>query len=467
MTNFDLVVIGSGEAGKYLAWTMARHGWRVALVERRMIGGSCPNVACLPSKNVIQSAKVASLISRASEFGLRIGAATTDMGLVFRRKQNMVESLRELNHNNFIRAGVDLILGTARLLSGDTVAVELNDGGESILAAPRMVLSTGSHSVIPDLPGLRNARPMTHIEALDLQRLPESVVVIGGGYIALELAQALRRFGSRVTIVEQNDRLAHREDEDVSAALLALFQDEGCEVLLNSAVVRVEGVSGHGVHFEIRTPTGLLTLDATDVLVATGRVPNTVGLGLEEVGVRADDRGYILVDEHLATTAPGIWAVGDCAGTPQFTHAAYDDFRVVRDGFLGNQRSTRGRLIPSCMFTDPEVVRIGFDETRAKHAGVPYRLFTLPSASILRTRTISEERGFLKMLVASDSDEILGFTAVAAEASELLAAVQTAMLGRVPYTLLRDGIFSHPSMSEGLVFLLSSEPKAISVSGSS
>ena len=459
MTTFDLVVIGSGEGGKYLAWTMARTGWRVALVEREMIGGSCPNVACMPSKNVIHSAKVASLIARAGEFGLQTGPSTTDMGQVFRRKRAMVETLQELNYGNFVRSGVDLILGSAQLLSGNRVAVKLNEGDESILSAPRIVLSVGSRSTIPDIPGLRVAQPMTHIEALNLQRLPESVAVVGGGYIALEFAQALRRFGSRVTIIERKDRLASNEDEDVSAALLALFQDDGCDVLLNSAVLRAEGTSGSSVRIDIETPVGSRTIEATDILVAAGRVPNTTNLGLEEAGVRLDDSGYIAVDEHLATTASGIWAVGDCAGTPMFTHAAYDDFRVVRDGFLGRQRSTRGRLIPSCMFTDPEVVRIGLDESQAKRAGISYRLFKLPSASVLRTRTISEQRGFLKMLVATESDEILGFTAFAAEASEMLAAVQTAMLGRLPYTMLRDGIFTHPTMSEGFVFLLSSEPK--------
>jgi len=463
MKIFDLVVIGSGEGGKYTAWNMAHRGWRVALVERELIGGSCPNVACMPSKNVIHSAKVASLISRAGEFGLQIGPTSVDMQRVFRRKQDMVDTLRENNRGNFVRNGVDLILGTARLLSGNRLAIKLEEGGEDIIAAERIVLSVGSRSAIPDIPGLRNAQPMTHIEALNLQQLPDNMAIIGGGYIALEFAQALRRFGSRVTIVERKDRLASLEDEDVSAGLLTLLQDEGCDVLFNSTVLRVEGISGCGVRLDIQNPEGLLTVDATDILVAAGRVPNTKSLGLKEVCVRVDERGYIVVDEHLATTAPGIWAVGDCAGTPNFTHAAYDDFRVVRDGFLGIQRSTRGRLIPSCLFTDPEVVRIGLDETRARHAGISYRLFHLRTASVLRTRTTSEPRGFLKMLVAADSDEILGFTAFAAEASELLAAVQTAMLGKLPYTMLRDGLFTHPTMSEGLVFLLSSKPKGVNV----
>ena len=304
---------------------------------------------------------------------------------------------------------------------------------------------------------------MTHIEALELRRTPESVVVIGGGYIALEFAQALRRLGAHVTIIERKDRLASNDDEDISAALLALFLHEGCTVLLNCNVLGVDGVSGKNVRVDVETPAGRQNLQATDILVAAGRAPNTSGLGLEDAGVDVDDRGYLVVNEFLATTAPGIWAVGDCAGTPNFTHAAYDDFRVVRDGFLGIQRSTRGRLIPSCMFIDPEIVRIGMNETQAKCASLSYRLFELPSASILRTKTISEQWGFLKMLVAVDSDEILGFTAFAAEASELLAAAQTAMLGKLPYTVLREGLFTHPTMSEGLVFLLSSEPKKIRI----
>lgn len=459
--TYDLVVIGSGEGGKYLAWTMARHGWRTALVERRMIGGSCPNVACLPSKNVIHSAKVASLVSRAGEFGIATGPVTLDMERVYRRKQEMVDSLREQNHQHFRNAGVDLILGTARFISREKVAIQSDEGGEVVIAASRIVLSVGSRAAIPDIPGLRAAHPMTHIEALDLRRLPPSVVVIGGGYVALEFAQALSRLGSRVTIIERNERLAHNEDEDVSAALLELLQNEGCEILLNATVIRVSGTSGRGVRLEVRTPDAMLQRESTGLMAAAGRIPNTAGLGLDEVGVRVNERGYIEVDDRLATTAEGIWAVGDCAGTPQFTHAAFDDFRVVRDGFLGRQSSTRGRLIPSCMFTDPEVARIGLNESLARRAGIAYRRFHIASASVLRTRTVSESRGFLKLLVAAESDEILGFTAVSVEASELLAAVQTAMLGRLPYTILRDGIFAHPTMSEGLVFLLAAEPTLV------
>lgn len=460
MTEWDLVVIGSGEAGKYLAWTMARHGWRTALVERSMVGGSCPNIACLPSKNVIHSAKVASLVSRANEFGLEQRTTAINMQQVFHRKQTMVENIRERNRENFLQSGTELIMGQARLAGQGRVEVELAGGGQRLLSAPRMVLSVGTRSEIPDIPGLRAAQPMTHIEALNLRQLPESVVVLGGGYIALEFAQALRRLGSRVTIVDRNPRLAHREDEEVSTALLDLLTDEGCDIRLNTTLHSVEGQSGDRVHLKLQSQGVESTLSATHLLAAVGRTPNTASLGLDLAGVQTNARGFIAVNQYLETSAPGIWAVGDCAGTPMFTHAAFDDFRVVRDAFLGHPRTTTGRLIPTCMFTDPQLVRIGLDEPAARRAGIAYRLFHLPAAAVLRTQTIAETRGFLQMLVAANSDDILGFTAFAPEASELLAAVQTAMLGKLPYTVLRDGIFAHPTIAEGLVFLLSGQPQS-------
>lgn len=455
---YDLLIVGSGEAGKYLAWTMAHQGWRTAMVERRMVGGSCPNVACLPSKNVIHSARVASLVKRAEEFGVTVGPSTTDMRGVFRRKQAMVDDLRRLHYERYASAGVDLIMGEARFISPGSLAVRLAAGGETTLTAERIVISVGSRAAIPAIPGLDEAKPMTHVEALDLERLPKHLIIIGGSYVGLEFAQALRRLGSLVTVVEKGPRLASREDPDVSAALLDLFRDEGIEVLSEATVQRVEGVSGSGIRVHVSSPGSSLVLEGSDILVAAGRVPNTDSLGLELADVVADARGYIVVNERLATTAPNIWAVGDCAGSPQFTHAAYDDFRVLTANFTGVDRTTHGRLVPSCLFTDPELARIGLDETRARRSGTNYRLFSMPMSAVLRTRTISEPRGFMKMLVDIDADRILGFTAFGAEASELLAAVQTAMLGGLPYTVLRDGIFTHPTISEGLVFLLSQAP---------
>jgi pyruvate/2-oxoglutarate dehydrogenase complex dihydrolipoamide dehydrogenase (E3) component len=315
-------------------------------------------------------------------------------------------------------------------------------------------LDLGSHSAMPDVAGLAASNPMTHIEALDLDRLPGHLMVIGGGYIGLELAQAVRRFGSDVTVIEQGAQLADREDPDVGAALLDLFRDEEIEVLLGTHSSRVEGVSGEEVRVHANNGPVERIIEGTHLLVSVGRTPNTKGIGLEQAGVELDARGYIKVNNRLETTASNVWAMGDCAGSPQFTHVAYHDFRVVRDNLRGSNRTTKDRIVPSCMFTDPELARVGRNEIEAKRDKIPYRVAKLPMAKVLRTNTIAEPRGFMKMLIGIDSDEIVGFTAFGIEASELMAAVQTAMIGRLPYTALRDAIFAHPTMSEGLVFLL-------------
>jgi pyruvate/2-oxoglutarate dehydrogenase complex dihydrolipoamide dehydrogenase (E3) component len=452
--HYDVLVIGSGEAGKYLAWTLSKEGHRTALVERKMVGGSCPNIACLPSKNIIHSAKVSALTARAATFGIHAEAFAIDMAGVQRRKRTMVDDLVKVHLTRYEASGVDLIMGQARFVAPKVVAVDLRDGGTRDLAGERVVLSVGTRATLPDVPGLRDARPMTHVEALDLERVPEHLIVMGGGYVGLELAQAARRFGSRVTVIERGEQLAGREDADVAAALLELLRDENIDVLLRADVRHVEGRSGEHVRLQVETEYGVRVVNGTDVLVAAGRTPNTKGIGLEPAGIELNARGYIVVSDRLETTAPGVWAVGDCAGSPQFTHVAFDDFRVVHDTLNGGTRTTRDRLVPFCMFTDPELARVGLNESEARAGGVKYRLAAKPMAAVLRTRTLSEPRGFMKMLIDVDSDRILGFTVFGAEASELMATVQTAMLGRLPFTVLRDALFTHPTAAEGLTVLL-------------
>jgi pyruvate/2-oxoglutarate dehydrogenase complex dihydrolipoamide dehydrogenase (E3) component len=458
--NYDILVIGSGEAGKYLAWTMAGEGHRTAVVERKLIGGSCPNIACLPSKNIIHSAKVRSFTMRAAEFGVELESAVTSMKGVQARKRAMVDSLRQFHLDRYDASGAELIMGEARIVGGRTVDVELDDGGKRQISGERVFLNLGTLATLPDIPGLAAARPMTHVELLDLDRLPEHLVVIGGGYVGLELAQAMRRFGARVTVIEHGQQLASREDADVGAAILELFHDEGITVHLQTQVRSVEGESGSDVHIVTEGPDGEAIVKGTDLLVGVGRTPNTGGIGLEQAGVKLTETGYIAVDECLATTAASVWAMGECAGSPQFTHASFDDFRVVYDNLNGGSSTTMDRLVPYCMYTDPEVARVGWNESEARRRGIGYRLLTLPMAAVLRTRTLSEPRGFMKMLIAADSDEILGFTVFGAEASELMAAVQTAMIGRVPYTALRSAIYAHPTVAEGLTFLLRNTPTA-------
>jgi pyruvate/2-oxoglutarate dehydrogenase complex dihydrolipoamide dehydrogenase (E3) component len=456
--NCDILVIGSGEAGKYLAWTMAGEGHRTAVVERKLIGGSCPNIACLPSKNIIHSAKVRSFSMRAAEFGIELESAVTSMKGVQARKRAMVDSLRRLHLDRYRASGAELIMGQARFVGEKTVDVELAHGGERRISGERVFLDLGTHASVPEVPGLVAARPMTHVELLDLDRLPEHLIVIGGGYVGLELAQAMRRFGARVTLIENGQQLAGREDADVGAAILELFGDEGITVHLQTQIRSVEGQSGSNVHVVTEGPHGEGIVEGTDVLVGAGRAPNTGDIGLERAGVKLTGTGYIAVDERLATTAANVWAMGECAGSPQFTHVAFDDFRVVHDNLNGGSSTTRNRLVPYCMYTDPELARVGCNESEARRLGIGYRLLTQPMAAVLRTRTLSEPRGFMKMLIAADSDEILGFTVFGAEASELMAAVQTAMIGDLPYTALRSAIYAHPTAAEGLTFLLRNTP---------
>src|ERR1700688_1953097 len=456
--RFDILVIGSGEAGKYLAWTMARAGRRTAVVERGLIGGACPNIACLPSKNIIHSAKIAELTRRAAEFGIATGPVRIDMAGVRARKRQMVDGLVNLHLDRYKATGADLILGEARFVAPRTVEVKMQDGTVGILSGDRVFLNVGTHAAIPDVPGLRAARPLTHIEALELDHVPEHLVVLGGGFVGLELAQAMRRFGSRVTVLERATQLAGREDGDVAEEILRLFREDGIEVLLGTNLIQVEGLSGQGIKARVRNSQGERTVEASDVLVAAGRVPNTQGLGLENTGVQLDDRGYIRVNDRLQTSAPGIWAMGECAGSPKITHVSFDDFRIVHDNLTGGNRTTKGRLVPFCLFTDPEVARVGLSESEARMLAIPYRLARIPMAAVLRTRTLSETRGFMKALISEDTDEILGFSAFGTQAGELMAIVQTAMLAKLPYTALRDAVLTHPTMAEGLTSLFAVVP---------
>jgi pyruvate/2-oxoglutarate dehydrogenase complex dihydrolipoamide dehydrogenase (E3) component len=372
----------------------------------------------------------------------------------------MVDGLRQLHLDRYQASGAELIMGEARFTAARTVDVELLSGGTRTIRGERVFLDLGTHATLPDLPGLAAAGPMTHVELLDLDRLPEHLVVMGGGYVGLELAQAMRRLGSRVTVIARGPQLASTEDADVAAAIHELFRDEGIDVLLRTHVREVEGKSGDEIRVLTSAPDGDGAIIGTDLLVAVGRTPNAAGMGLDKTGVELTAAGYIKVDEHLATTADRVWAMGECAGSPQFTHVAFDDFRVVLDHLNGGTRTTQSRLVPFCMFLDPELARVGFNETKASRAGVGYRLLKMPMAAVLRTRTLSEPRGFLKMLIAADSDQILGFTAFGLEASELMAAVQVAMIAQMPYTTLGSAIFAHPTVAEGLMFLLRGTPAA-------
>jgi pyruvate/2-oxoglutarate dehydrogenase complex dihydrolipoamide dehydrogenase (E3) component len=458
--EFDLVILGGGTGSTIAAWTFAGEGKRVAVVERKYIGGSCPNIACLPSKNIIHSAKVASYFRRSKEFGITHDGFAIDMTEVRERKRRMVRGLNEMYMENYRNTGAEFILGTGRFVAPRTVEVTLADGSTRRLRGANLIVSTGTRAALEKIPGLAEAQPLTHIEALELDEIPEHLLVVGGGYIGVELSQAMRRFGSKVTVIDRNERLMSKEDEDVCEALNRLLDDEGIDVHLNTPIKRVSGKSGDSVTIAFEQNGTDKTLTGTHLLVATGRTPNTEGLGLELGGIELTDRGYIKVNERLRTTAPGVWAIGEVAGSPQFTHISVDDFRVVYANLTGGNRVTTGRQVPYCLFTDPELARIGLSETDANVKGIPYRLFKIPMETNLRARTLSETRGFVKALVEADSDRILGFTAFGVGAGEILAAVQIAMIAGLPYTALRDAVLTHPTLVEGLIPLLSSAASA-------
>jgi pyruvate/2-oxoglutarate dehydrogenase complex dihydrolipoamide dehydrogenase (E3) component len=458
---YDLLILGSGAGSKLLAWTFAGKGQRVAVIERKYVGGSCPNIACLPSKNVIHAAQVANYVRRSEQFGISIDKFRISMPAVRDRKRTMVEGLVDTHLALYRQSGAELIMASGRFVGPKTLEAILPDGKKRLLHGENVVIGTGTHAFIDErIPGLTSAQPLTHVEALELDVLPEHLMILGAGYVGLELAQAMRRFGSKVTVIDHNHRVIHHEDDDVTEALQSLLRDEGVDLVLNANVQSVSGVSGKSVRVSIETDGSTMLLEGTHLLVAAGRIPNTRDIGLELAGVELRKSGYIKVNERLQTTAPGVWAVGEVAGSPHFTHISEDDFRVVRDNLLGGNRVTTGRQVPFCLFTDPEYARIGMTEKEAKSRGIGYRRFKIPMAAVLRARSLMETRGFLKCLVDRDSDQILGFAAFGVGAGEIMGCVQIAMLARMPYLTLAEAVLAHPTIPEGLIALFSAGASA-------
>jgi pyruvate/2-oxoglutarate dehydrogenase complex dihydrolipoamide dehydrogenase (E3) component len=453
--EYDLLILGSGAGSKMLAWTFAGRGQRVAVVERKYVGGSCPNIACLPSKNIIHTAQFAHNVRRSEEFGIGIDSFRVNMSVVRERKRKMVQGLVDTHLALYKKSGAELIMGSGRFVGPKTLEATLPDGTKRLMTGRNVVIGTGTHAVIDKIPGLASAQPLTHVEALELDVVPEHLIVLGAGYVGLEFAQAMSRFGSKVTVIDRNQRVIHGEDDDITEGLQSLFEDEGVDLVLNARMKSVSGKSGQSVRLTFEQNGFEKVLEGTHLLVAAGRLPNTKDIGLELPGVELTERGYIKVNERLETTAPGVWAVGEVAGSPQFTHISEDDFRVVRDNILGGNHTTTGRQVPFCLFTDPEFARVGITEKEAKANDIAYRLFKVPMAAALRARSLMETRGFLKCLVERDSDRILGFAAFGVGAGEIMGCVQIAMLGGMPYTALREAVLAHPTIPEGLISLFS------------
>ncbi|SOE94807.1 Pyruvate/2-oxoglutarate dehydrogenase complex, dihydrolipoamide dehydrogenase (E3) component [Burkholderia sp. D7] len=454
--QFEYVFLGGGKGGKTLAMELAKSGKRVAVVEEGMIGGSCINVACIPSKALIQTARIMHAVQSADILKGAVHDAKVDMTQVHRRVRAVVDGMVDINAKAFEASGFDLVLGTGRFVAPRRIQVAMNDGRERVVEGTHVFINTGTYAAIPDIPGLRDATPMTHVDALELDSLPEHLIVIGGGYIGLEMAQAFRRLGSNVTVVQEAPRVAMREDSDVTDAMESILAGEGIDIKVSVKPLQVSGRSGQSVTVELSDGT---RLTGTHLLVATGRVPRTAGIGLDVAGVALDERGFIKVDERLATSAPNTWAIGEVAGTPMFTHASFDDYRVLKSQLAGGNLTTRDRVIPYAMFIEPELARVGINESEAQRQGIAVRVAKLPMAAVPRARTTGDMHGFMKAIVDTGSDRILGFTMLGSNAGEVVATVQMAMLGNLPYTAIRDAILSHPTIAEGLNLLFAKIPE--------
>jgi probable pyridine nucleotide-disulfide oxidoreductase len=458
--QLDLIVVGGGKGGKTLAMDLAKQGYKAALIERdpEMIGGTCINVACIPTKTLVQSAKVAHLARRAGEFGVNATLGALDMRALRERKRAVVGFMRGANHQLFTSIpGLEFILGTARFSGERIVEVTLLDGGVRTLTANTIVINTGSRPAAPTIPGLAELAPLTNETILELEVVPERLLVIGGGFEGVEFAQMFRRFGSQVTLIQRGAQLLTREDSDVAAAVQQTFEREGIEVRLNTSMEHAESLSGGRRRLRL---SGGETIEGSHVLHVVGRAPATAGLNVEATGLTLDERGFIPVDEHLATAAPGVWAVGDVNGGPEFTHTSLDDYRIVKAQITGSRRptSTADRILAYAIFTDPELGRVGMTEREARAHGYEVRVARLEANTVgmPRAQTSGETDGFMKAVVDAKTDEILGVAFYVAGASELIATIHLAMRLKVPYTTLRDEMYTHPTISEGFNGLFAS-----------
>lgn len=461
----DLLVIGGGKAGKSLAMDRARKGDAVVMVERDKIGGTCINVACIPTKTLVASARALRTVQRAAGYGVvladggpgdepgsaeALAGARIDLTALRERKEAVVGGMVAAHERMFSASGMDFVLGTARFVGERTAELTLADGATRRVRGRRVLVNTGTEPAVPPIDGLADVPSWTSEDVLRLEELPDRLVVLGGGVIGVEMASMLATFGVRVTLLEGGEHVLGREDPDVAEVVAQGLAADGVEVLTSARAARVAH-DGQGVAV---TTTDGRQVTGDRLLLALGRTPVTAGLDLEAAGVRTTERGFVEVDEHLATSAPGVYAAGDVAGSPQFTHASWNDFRVLRDLFEGREASTAGRLVPWTVFTTPELGRVGMSETEARAGGHDVRVATTPTASVPRAKTLGETEGFYKLVLDAATDQVLGAAIVGHEAGEVATVVQMAMLGGLTWRRLRDAVIAHPTMSEGLNIVL-------------
>lgn len=451
LQSYDAIIIGSGQGGKPLAIAFAKSGWRTALIERSYIGGTCINYGCTPTKTMFNSARVAYLTRRSAEYGVHAGPVSVNMAEVRKRKQAVVESFRDGGLKNVKSTdNLDLLEGDASFTGPNALAVKMTDGSARAITSDRIFINTGGRPARPEIEGLSNLSYLDSTSIMELDELPGHLLVLGGGYIGLEFGQMFRRYGSEVTIIQRGGQLLNREDSDVADEVAKLLRDDGITVLLSSEATSVEQNNGR-LNLSVRTPDGERTLTGTHLLAAAGRVPNTDELGLSAAGVETDKHGYIKVNDRLETNVAGIYALGDVKGGPQFTHISYDDFRIVRANLLeGGDATVDDRLVPYTVFIDPQLGRVGLTEAEARTRGLNIRVAKLPMNRVARAIEMSETRGFIKVLVDAGTRQILGCAVLGVEGGELMAMIEIAMMGRLPYTVLKEAIFAHPTLAESL-----------------
>ncbi|MEV4624518.1 mercuric reductase [Asanoa sp. NPDC049573] len=448
---YDVIVIGTSQGGRFLPVELAKAGKRVALVERGRLGGVCVNTGCTPTKTMVASARLAYLARRAEEYGVRTGPVSVDLVAVRERKRAMVAGARENYAGRLAQDGLDLVEGEARFTGPKTLEVALVDGGTRTLTAPVIVIDTGTRPKPPSVSGAQDVPVLDSTSIMELDAVPEHLVILGGGYIGLEFGQMFRRFGSQVTIVQTGPRLLAREDDDVSDEVATILREEGVTVLTLATPEQVEQTGDGRVRLTLRTPDGQQQVEGSHLLAAIGRIPNTEALAPQAGGISVNDKGFIEVDEYLETSAPGVYAMGDVKGGPGFTHLSYDDYRILRANLLGGQKaSTRDRIIPYTVFIDPQFARVGMSEREATKDKRPVRVAKLPMSAVIRALETGETRGFMKAVVDADNGQILGAALLGVEGGEIMSIIQVAMLGKLPYTAMADAIFTHPLLAEGL-----------------
>jgi len=455
--NFDAIIIGVGQAGKPLALSLSEKGWKTAIIERKYLGGTCINYGCTPTKTMIASAHIAHLADRAEEYGVHTGKVQVDLKEVKQRKENIVKSFRQSISDSFGNApNLTLIRGEAYFTASKVVEVALHEGGTRQLRADKIFIDCGTSPRKPDFDGIDSVDWLNSTSIMELEELPRHLLIVGGGYIGLEFSQMFKRFGSRVSLFERGPQLLGREDPDVAAAVADVLKKDGIEVYLNSTIAKVSKDTPGSVTLQVAANGQSRVFEGSHLLVALGTTPNTKTLQLGNAGVAISDKGYILVNDRLETTQAGIYALGDIKGGPAFTHISYDDYRIVKQNILGNGgASTLGRQVPYTVFTDPQLGRIGLSEKEARQKGYQLKIATLPMAHVARAIESGQTRGFMKAIVDAHTGQLLGAAILGMEGGEIMAMIQLAIMGGLPYTRLRDAVFAHPTLAESLNTLFS------------